>query len=133
MRTFHCPVCNARVFFTGLTCLTCGTALSYDLEADQMVDLSTRQACCGRDLYECGWVVRPTDLDGWCLACGLDEEPGKIPPSQELTIFQAAIRRVVRQLWSVGIDPSAGPLHLRFELDRSSDDRPVTIGHADGL
>ena len=133
MRSFSCPTCRARVFFTDLTCLTCGTALVYDVEYDQMVDLAARQGCAGRDLYECCWSVRPADTAGWCLACRLDEAPGTVPLSTELTVFQAAKRRVVRQLWQVGIDASGGPLNLRFALDRSSDDHRVTIGHADGL
>ena len=84
-------------------------------------------------VYECCWAVRPADTGGWCLACGLDDAPGSAPLSTELTVFQAAKRRVVRQLWQVGIDRPGGPLNLRFELDRSSDDHRVTIGHADGL
>lgn len=54
-------------------------------------------------------------------------------PGPDLVPFTAAVRRVDRQLRSLGVDPVAADPPLRFELLRSTPDQPVTIGHADDL
>jgi hypothetical protein len=131
MRRFSCPTCGAAVFFDDLECVVCASGLAYDLEPDLMVAAATASTCGARAVSACNWTV--TRGSPWCRACGLDLVPGQGAGSIEHRVFQRAKRRVVRQLRRFGVDWSAVEPALRFELDRSADGHPVTIGHADGL
>lgn len=123
-----CPSCGARVFFDDLACMSCSTGLAYDLASDVMTTPGDH-ACRTGQPWRCNWLRVPgTDR---CAACGLDAEVSE--PGPDLTVFQAAVRRVMRQFHLAGIDPTATAPPLRFALLRSGPTQPVTIGHEDGL
>jgi len=94
-----------------------------------MVEASTAQVCRQASAWNCNWTTEEGTYQ--CLACALDRKVSS--PGPDLNVFQAAKRRVVRQLCMLHIDPQATKPPLSFELLRATGDNPVTIGHADGL
>lgn len=136
MRAFSCPSCDARVFFNDAVCLRCGTAIGYvpatDVFACADADTYVR---CEADLLgvgACNWLVDRSH-GGFCLSCRLVEVNADLRNDDDTVTFREAIRRVSRQFHRLGIDPTSSHPKLRFRLDRSTDDHPVTIGHEDGL
>ncbi|MCB0914712.1 MAG: putative zinc-binding metallopeptidase [Actinobacteria bacterium] len=127
MRRLSCPVCSQRVFFNDQTCLNCGGELTYNVAVDAMTP--AMQPCSNRFDLLCNWVAGADSVQ--CASCALDED--RTGPTAQLTTFEAAKRRVLRQLALVGLDPGTADPPLRFALHHGTDDDPVTIGHADGL
>ncbi|MGV1037767.1 MAG: putative zinc-binding metallopeptidase [Candidatus Nanopelagicales bacterium] len=136
MRTFTCPPCDARVFFNDAVCLRCGTAIGYVSEADMFAFAdSGPHLRCEADLLgagACNWLVDDSH-GGFCPSCELVEVSAEFQSADDTVTFREAIRRVSRQLHRLGIDPANRRPQLRFQLDRSTDDHRVTIGHEDGL
>lgn len=133
MKRFSCPMCSARVFFNDSKCMNCGARLIYDLATDSFdvppgVSWSD-QPCIHAEAWECNWLREAPGQQ--CPACALDLQVAS--PGADLTVFQAAKRRVVRQLHRFGIDLCSGPVPMRFNLLRSGPDNPVITGHDTGL
>lgn len=116
------------VFFENAWCGACGATLAYSIVADAFV-MATGDLCVRAGTIEaCNWQISPPGP--CCASCLLDLEHR----IDELCVpFQAAKRRVLRQLWVLGLDVTNTPPLLRFEFRRGSVDDPVTIGHADGV
>jgi hypothetical protein len=126
MRSFTCPKCRATVFFNNLTCLSCGSSLSYHLDRDDLA-LNDGDGCASRETAEqCNWSTQET----WCASCALDTDHEARP---ERLPFQSAKRRTLRLLSNAGIDPAGRSPQLQFDMRQSSPGAPVTIGHAYGL
>lgn len=125
----NCPRCGGRVFFTDPRCLLCGTDVGYDPQGDGFQDVARSGRCANWSAWACNWV--PDRAGGQCVACALDRRVSF--PGLDLTAFQAAKRRAVRQLLLLGLDLAGAEPPLAFELLRPEDDQQVTIGHADGL
>jgi hypothetical protein len=128
VRRLSCPVCGARVFFDDVTCVRCGTRLAFDPAADAITDAAAG-LCRHSRTWNCNWVHLPGTYQ--CVACSLDRHVSSAGP--DLTTFQSAKRRVIRQLILLGIDPATTSPPLRFELLRSTPSEQVTTGQADGL
>lgn len=133
MKRFSCPMCYARVFCNDSKCTNCGARLIYDLSTDSF-DVPPGvsfmdQPCANADSWECNWLREQTGDQ--CPACALDLQVAS--PGADLTVFQAAKRRVVRQLHLFGIDLRSGPVPMRFNLLRSTPENPVITGHDEGL
>ncbi len=128
MRRFPCPSCEGSLFFGNHRCGGCGAEVVYDESRDEFAAADESSMCPSRrGPGACNWRA----LDGGlCANCRLDLVPDQSPLVEP---FQAARRRTLRQLFALGLDPA--PLHpaLRFELLQSTDDEPVTTGHADGV
>ncbi|MEV7552952.1 putative zinc-binding metallopeptidase [Amycolatopsis sp. NPDC089917] len=136
MRTFTCPECANLLFFENSRCVVCGTGVGYDRDAGSMVRVEPSGRCSNALLAGCNW----TSSDGaLCGCCALTRTRPDDDDTEALTGFAAAEnakRRLLFQLDDLGLpvttraqDPEKG---LAFDL-LSSRDRPVTIGHADGV
>lgn len=126
-------MCSARVFFNDHKCMSCGARLIYDPGTDSF-DVPravhwSDQPCVHATDWDCNWLrAQP---DGRCQSCALDLQVATA--GADLTVFQAAKRRVVRQLLRLGFTPGVGAVAMRFNLLRSTPDEPVVTGHAAGL
>ncbi len=133
MRAFTCGHCGALLFFENSQCLTCGrdqgfVASALDL---RLLDDAARR-CANAGLARCNWVVEDDDPSGLCRSCRLTRtRPADTDAVglDEFALAEAAKRRLIFQLLDLGL-PLGGD--LGFEL-LSSERRPVTTGHADGL
>lgn len=127
MRRFSCPRCSSRIFFDDQSCLNCRAEVAYQPLTD---DIGYALVTCShRFEWLCNWSA---DSEGWqCASCALDVAVDA--PSDEVTTFQIAKRRVLRQLNLMNLDPASASPPLGFELRHGSPDDPVIIGHANGV
>ena len=127
VRRFSCPQCSARLFFDDQTCLNCRAEVAYSPSSDDIgLALLT---CSHRYEWLCNWVA---DSEGWqCASCALDVVVDG--PTDEVITLQVAKRRLLRQLNRLDLNPATANPPLRYELRHGTDERPVIIGHADGL
>lgn len=137
MRVFGCPHCEARVEFEDSTCLRCGTALAYALEADELVEARGRALCRYRDTIGCTWLAEE-GTGGACASCALTGVRPAVYDAatlSQLTVAEFAKRRLVRQLrhLDLPVRGRTGGEGLSFELLSSDQGRKVTTGHADGV
>lgn len=128
----RCPSCGARVFVDDLTCLRCGAELVFDPTAGRFSGASP--FCIWRTERRCNWAGQAATT-GACAACaGLWVTDAAASRPDLTAIYAAAVRRTLRRLGEAyGIAPERAAPPLRFELDLSDPQHPVTIGHADGL
>lgn len=126
VRRFSCPQCSSRIFFEDQTCLNCHAEVAYDPATDDLgFALDT---CVHRHEWRCNWVAGAL---GQCVSCATDVEVRG--PAVEITAFQTAKRRVMRQLLQLDLAPSNSNPLLCFVLRHGTDEDPVTIGHAGGV
>lgn len=128
MRRFPCPSCDGSLFFDNHRCGACGAEVAYDPTIDTFGNTLEVTHCASRlGPGACNWVA----VDGPnCANCRLDLVPDQSPLVEP---FQAARRRTLRQLFSLGLDPAQLHPDLRFEMLESTADEAVTTGHADGV
>jgi hypothetical protein len=136
MLSFACGHCGHLVFFENFVCLNCGTPQGFVPERLELVALEGENAslhrCINDQQVNCNWMV-PT-VDTLCRSCELTRtRPNDADATgmAEWADAEAAKRRVVFQLLDLGL-PGVGPEQLRFDL-LSSEQEPVTTGHADGV
>ncbi len=132
MRRFPCPVCGQQLFFGNDQCGSCETEVAYRPLGDRFVAVATAEQdaepCASRGgPGACNWVAGSSGL---CANCVLDFAPDQ---SSLVVPFQDARRRTLRELFALGLDPAKMHPPLRFDLEESSPDDPVTTGHADGV
>ncbi len=128
----RCPSCGARVFVDDLTCLRCGAELVFDPAAGRFSGASPY--CIWRAERRCNWAGQAATT-GACAACaGLWVTDAAASRPDLTATYAAAVRRTLRRLGEAyGIEPERVAPPLRFELDLSDAQHPVTIGHADGV
>ena len=141
MRTFACARCDQLVFFENTECLNCGAGLGFrwaDRELVTLLDEFTGPPrCANAELANCNaFVEEPGAL---CFSCNLTltrPADGDETGLREFAAAEAAKRRLLFELAELGLpipgrdeDPEGG---LAFDL-LSSEQAPVTTGHADGL
>ena len=148
MRTYSCPSCANRLYFENSVCVSCGAALGYSRENDDIVVVDatgryldpegrTWHVCRNLGLSGCTWL---TAVDGGqCFACDLT----RVRPADDdavglaqFPVAERAKRQLVVELGRLGFplrsrvdDPERG---LCFDM-LSSVDENVVIGHADGV
>jgi hypothetical protein len=110
----------------GLRAGTPGSGRALEGEAAEL------HRCANQTLAACNWMVR--HVDELCRSCALTRtRPNDADPVglAEFARAEAAKRRVIFQLLDLGL-PGVEPGRLAFDL-LSSEQQPVTTGHADGL
>jgi hypothetical protein len=137
MRAFTCDNCGQLLFFENSRCLRCGHGQGFvpaelDLVLFSPDDQSGPQRCANAALARCNWLLEDEDREGLCLSCRLtatrpadDDAEGL----EEFAVAEAAKRRLIFQLLDLELPIESD---LSFEL-LSSETRPVTTGHADGV
>ena len=140
MRSFTCPHCSQLVFFENSVCLRCGTALGFDSDRREIVELGGDLVpCANLDLAGCNWLVGVDDVGGLCRCCVLTRTRPEDDDPDGLSAFhdaEEAKRRLVFQLLELGLPVE--PLNdqtgegLAFDL-LSTRHGPVTTGHQDGV
>jgi hypothetical protein len=156
MKAFQCA-CGARIFFENSTCLTCGHALGFALDAATMGRLEAVEETtyrlhavpdaayrkCENNVAEgaCNWMVRTDDDAVLCQACRLNHViPDLADPENRAKWLRVenAKRRLVYTLARLSlplvpksVDAARG---LAFDIKApDSDASHVVTGHADGL
>jgi hypothetical protein len=137
MLSFACGHCGHLVFFENTKCLNCSTPQGLVPERLELVALEGEAAtqlhrCANQILAGCNWMV--DTVDTLCRSCELTRTRPNDADAVGLTEFrkaEAAKRRVVFQLLDLGL-PGVAPGELAFDL-LSSEQEPVTTGHADGV
>ena len=134
MRAFACGRCGQRLFFENTTCLRCGAAVGF---SDESLELVLREehpelgSCANETLAGCNWLTRGGP-DRLCRSCALTRTRPRDDDEAGLAAFvvaESAKRRLILQLLDLGLQPGED---LRFDL-LSSQQGPVTTGHADGI
>ena len=126
MKLFECPACGDTLFFSNLTCGSCGTPVEYVPAADAFERRS--EACAHRDGVEaCNWR---SEGDGLCRSCRMDLDTR---PSGQRAPFERAKRRVIRQLQRHGVNAADHQPWLCFDLRASTPEDPVRTGHSAGV
>lgn len=138
MRTFTCPTCGTRADFTALSCRSCGAALAYVPERDDLAALVPLAAGlfgdaafgdadasagagpqwwrCLNTAWGCNWVLDASSGAVWCRSCRLTRgRPDEQRPDaiDAWAVTEVAKRRLVRQIFALGLplEPRApGPL-----------------------
>ena len=158
MRIFSCPACRHVIYFDSDTCMNCGVGLAFSRARHAMVALADGQPgtatppadptaaatppdgarpCLNRNIG-CNWIAAPGG--DFCDACLLVRHvPDVIDAnvSGYLRDTGTAVRRLAYQLDDLGLPivthwqkPDGG---LAFDLDASTDDKKVMIGHLNGI
>ncbi|HEX3830901.1 MAG TPA: putative zinc-binding metallopeptidase [Solirubrobacteraceae bacterium] len=136
MLSFACGHCGHLVFFENTRCLYCFTPQGFVPERLALVSLEGEAAelhrCANQTLAACNWMV--PRVDELCRSCALTRTRPNDADRVGLAEFaraEAAKRRAIFQLLDLGL-PGVEPGRLAFDL-LSSEQQPVTTGHADGL
>jgi hypothetical protein len=136
MLSFACGHCGHLVFFENFVCLNCGTSQGVVPERLALVALEGDDAglhrCVNDQIANCNWMV--DRVDTLCRSCELTRTRPADADATGMAEFadaEAAKRRVIFQLLELGL-PGVDPDHLSFDL-LSSEQEPVTTGHADGV
>lgn len=123
------------MFFENTVCLRCSTPLRFDSSELSLVALEEGARwfdCANRQLAGCNWLA---DREGGlCRSCVLTRTRPRNTDAHGLEAFvvaERAKRRVLVQLLELGL-PGIEQGSLAFDL-LSSEERPVTTGHADGV
>ena len=148
MKTFHCTVCQALVFFENTKCLNCGHGLAYlpdreemwalsdsegqprrPLKSDDTVDESYKLCANYTNNDVCNWAIPVEDPNTLCSSCRLTHTIPNLaaPESKEAWIkLEAAKRRLVYALLRLklpvngkALEPASG-LEFRFLSDSTS-------------
>ena len=141
MRAFACDNCRSLIFFDNDRCFTCGRELGFDRAHGELVSLPVpdKVRCANHEIARCNWLVDAVDAGALCHSCELTRTRPSDDDTAGLAAFvltEDAKRRLVYQLDHLGLpsttrdeDPDNG---LAFDL-LSSEQQPVTTGHADGV
>lgn len=151
MKNFYCSACDARVFFSNTVCLSCGTALAFDIESSEMVALpsasdpaATHKACLNyTEAATCNWAINADSPESYCCSCQLTETVPDLSVNENqraLAKIEEAKRRLIYNLDRLGLRPAPrneeNPDGLTFRFLAESDDpkaKPVLTGHASGV
>jgi hypothetical protein len=137
MRAFTCKNCGQLLFFENSLCLRCGyrqgfVASELDLVLTQPDSGPRRTVCANAGVARCNWVVEDDDPEGLCGSCRLTRTRPSDSDGEGLdqyAVAETAKRRLIFQLLDLGLPIESD---LSFEL-LSSEQKPVTTGHADGV
>lgn len=153
MRSFQCQ-CGATLFFGSRHCVACGSETAMCPECRHVAALQssedgtmvcrncerTLRHCCNSSEFQvCNNAVLADDRQRLCRYCRTNEVIPDLNVDGNLEKWgrlEAAKHRVLYDVERIGlpltIDDSHLGLPLRFEF-KSSDNEPVSTGHADGL
>jgi hypothetical protein len=158
MKIFHCDHCGNLVFFENVHCLSCGHALAFAPDLEDVLSLEAGDDGCWRAAkrgsegrpyrlcknYDrenvCNWAIPADDPDPLCASCRLTRTiPDLMQAGHKSAWYrlEVAKRRLIYSLLRLGlpvanktVDPERG---LVFDLLAESDVMPVLTGHNDGV
>jgi hypothetical protein len=148
VKTFHCTVCQALVFFENTKCLNCGHGLAYLPDREEMTALSDVEGQPRRPLHPdntvdesyklcanysdnnvCNWAIGAEDPETLCRSCRLTHTiPNLSTPESKAAWLklETAKRRLVYALLRLtlpvngkALEPESG-LEFRFLSDSAS-------------
>lgn len=146
MKAFACPVCRSLVFFANDRCFTCNTELGYSRAEAELVAVETSGLirCANQSIANCNWLAEPDAPGGLCSCCALTRTRPNDADRAALAAFaltEAAKRRLIYQLDHLDL-PTTPRVQSPADTDSvgglafdllSSENEPVTTGHADGV
>ncbi len=145
MRTFACQNCGQLVFFENTTCLNCGAKLGFEAKENEVITLidvgddaqldrfdgqpGSFFRCANAGLVRCNWLVEHEgELCASCVLTRTRPADGDARGLERLAAAEAAKRRLLFGLGEQNL-PTEG---IAFDL-LSSENEPVTTGHANGV
>ncbi len=144
MKPMHCR-CGQRVFFGNHGCVNCGRQLAFDsaslaMQAEETVGAGL-PFCANRDAaIRCNWLAMTGHPRGLCLSCSMSKViPTLSKPANHARWrkLEAAKRRLIHDLLSVGLPVDDSRLRFEFKEDRRTNpdvsEQHVTTGHAAGV
>ena len=119
MKLFTCGHCGQTVYFENITCLYCGSALGFDVEALSLISLQpntdgsfsaasgkTYHYCANYTYGVCNWLTETGQAGSFCKACALNRIIPDVQQQEYLGRWQAIERakhRLVYQLLRMGL------------------------------
>ncbi|GAA4216645.1 putative zinc-binding metallopeptidase [Sagittula sp. NFXS13] len=137
MQIFHCPSCNARLWFHNTAC-TCGTQVYFDPDAQTMTPHGT--ACKNRADIGCNWTAETqADTGGLCRSCAMTETVPDLREPDNLPLWQRTeeakrwvLANVMRWDWFTANDQGRRPVFKLLSEQTAEGEAQVTMGHAAG-
>ncbi|HEX3804837.1 MAG TPA: putative zinc-binding metallopeptidase [Solirubrobacteraceae bacterium] len=137
MRAFTCGRCGQLLFFENSLCLRCKSGQGFLPSALDIVPVgidgfAAREVCANAVLARCNWIVEDDNSEGLCVSCRLTAtRPADADDDglERFAVAEGAKRRLIFQLLDLRLPIESD---LSFDL-LSSEQRPVTTGHADGI
>lgn len=158
MKIFHCDHCGNLVFFENVHCLSCGHALAFAPDLEDVLSLeagddglwrAAKRGAEGRpyrlcENYDrenvCNWAIPADDPDPLCASCRLTRTIPDLTQAGHKEAWyrlEVAKRRLIYSLLRLGLpvatktaDPERG---LVFDLLAETEAMPVLTGHSDGV
>jgi len=158
MRIFHCDHCGNLVFFENVHCLSCGHALAYAPDLEDVLSLepadegrwrAAKRGAAGREYrlcanYDrenvCNWAMTSDDSEPLCISCRLTRTiPDLTQPGHKEAWYrlEVAKRRLIYSLLRLRlpvanktVEPERGVV---FDLLADTEEAPVLTGHNDGV
>jgi hypothetical protein len=149
MRIFGCPTCGQIVYYDNLACINCGAELAYSRRTRAMVALRDDGEFrddgglwrrCLNSFAGCNWLVSAGDESPECYSCLLTRQR---PTEGDDKLYGYLIETTQAKRWLVfQLDELSLPIvshrdrpegGLAFDLDATTDDRRVMIGHMNGV
>lgn len=158
MKIFHCDHCGNLVFFENVHCLSCGHALAFAPDLEDVLSLEAGddglwraakrgaegrpyRLCANYDRENvCNWAVPADDPEPLCASCRLTRTIPDLTQAGHKEAWyrlEVAKRRLVYSLLQLELpivsktaDPEGG---LVFDLLAETDAMPVLTGHSDGI
>jgi len=158
MKIFHCDHCGNLVFFENVHCLSCGHALAFAPDLEDVLSLEAgddglwraakrgAEGCPYRlcENYDrenvCNWAIPADDPDPLCASCRLTRTIPDLTQAGHKEAWyrlEVAKRRLIYSLLRLGLpvatktaDPERG---LVFDLLAETEAMPVLTGHSDGV
>ncbi|MDF0598109.1 zinc-binding metallopeptidase family protein [Psychromarinibacter halotolerans] len=135
MQVFHCPECNAQVWFDNLVCPQ-GHTLHFDPDSQRMVPAAD---CNWRAQIGCNWAADPSG-DGYCRSCAMTRTVPDLALEdnlRDLAATEAAKRWVLAGLhrwgWFGFADGGGKPVFDLVAEQTSDGPAQITMGHANGV
>jgi hypothetical protein len=157
VKIFHCDHCGQLVFFENVRCLSCGHALAYAPDVEDVVSLDpsddglwrsaergvegrTYRLCANYDRENvCNWAVPADDPEPLCASCRLTRtipDLGRAGHKEAWYRLEVAKRRLVYSLLRLGLPVASKAVDAErgvvFDF-LAETDAPVLTGHADGV
>lgn len=152
MKAYRCRVCGSALYFENSVCVSCGTGLGYARAEAEIVPVDAVgryvdaagliwHVCRNLNLSGCTWLA--PIKGGQCFSCSLTRtrpSDADLAGIANFPVAERAKRQLIVELDSLGFpirgkDPATGgdPAQgLCFDL-LSSTNRPIVIGHANGV
>ncbi len=158
MKIFHCDHCGRLVFFENVRCLSCGHALAFAPDLEDVLSLASGDDGCWRAAkrgaegrpyrlcanYDrenvCNWAIPAADTEPLCASCRLTRTiPDLMQPGHKEAWYrlEVAKRRLIYSLLRLRLpvankaaEPERGVV---FDLLAESEQMPVLTGHSDGV